>query len=259
MSKIPRFIEKKKPSKESLELIDDAIAEICTNSNLEEWFLRYAKSHRYRLAYDMDHLSEFLNENTKVIEFGAIPMILTVALKKKNINVTSIDLSPERYQETIDRHNLNVIKANIEIDKIPINSNTFDVALFNELFEHLRINPIFTLNEVRRVLKPGGILLLSTPNMTSLKGWYNLLTKNKAPGNIFEEYMKLEKLGHMGHVREYTFIEVSEFLKNCDYSIRKVIFRGAPIPSNTWKRIITDLFFHVFPKLRRYFSIVATK
>ena len=44
--------------------------------------------------------------------------------------------------------------------------------LFNEVFEHLRINLVFTMTEVHRVLEPNGVLMLSTSNPTSWKGWW---------------------------------------------------------------------------------------
>ena len=37
--------------------------------------------------------------------------------------------------------------------------------LFCELFEHLHLNPFHTLKEIFRVLRPGGLLLLTTPNL----------------------------------------------------------------------------------------------
>jgi SAM-dependent methyltransferase len=117
----------------------------------------------------------------------------------------------------------------VETELLPLETGICDVGNFNELFEHLRINPVFTLGEVHRVLKPNGILLLSTPNLRSLKGLVNFLFKNKAYsclGSIYDEYKKLEHLGHMGHVREYTTREMSEFLYRSGFRLQTIVFRG---------------------------------
>lgn len=48
---------------------------------------------------------------------------------------------------------------------IPYPSNQFDVVLFSEVIEHIpQGTEKNALNEIKRVLKPNGILILSTPN-----------------------------------------------------------------------------------------------
>ena len=51
------------------------------------------------------------------------------------------------------------------------------------------------------MLKPGGLLLLSTPNLTSWKGWYFFAVKGRLAPDPYDAFAKLDQLGHMGHVR----------------------------------------------------------
>lgn len=256
-----RIRENRNPHPESLKSIDDSIRQINAEfkSNLFDWFSKYAKSHRIRLAYDLDYVRQYARQNSRIVEFGSVPLILTASLKANNFQVQGLDIDPDRFRAIIDSFGLEIAKANIETERLPLESDYYDLALFNELFEHMRINPITTMTEVRRVLKPGGILLLSTPNLTSFKGWLNLILLNKTPGNVYQEYLKLEKLGHMGHVREYTSTELKEFLEQSGFAVNQIIYRGAPVPGKRWKRFLTDVFFFIFPRWRRYFSIVAVK
>lgn len=46
-------------------------------------------------------------------------------------------------------------------------AGSFDVVTLNHVFEHLP-DPVETLREIRRILKPGGTLVLATPNPDSL-------------------------------------------------------------------------------------------
>lgn len=46
--------------------------------------------------------------------------------------------------------------------RLPFQANTFDSAICFEVLEHVS-NPFVVVNEIARVLQPGGILLLSTP------------------------------------------------------------------------------------------------
>jgi SAM-dependent methyltransferase len=230
--------------------------------SLSEWHASYVSDHKSRIALDLDIIKERVSEGSAVLEFGSVPLLFTVALSASNFNVTGIDIAPERYEETIENNDINVIRCDIEKEKLPLASNSFDAAVFNELFEHLRINPIFTLSEVLRVLKPGGIMMLSTPNLRSLAGIYNFLVRNRAyscSGNIYAEYQKMKELGHMGHVREYTTTEISEFLENVGFKIESVIYRGQFDTEYTLLNRPIQLFTGLFPSLRPFVSYVAKK
>ena len=102
----------------------------------------------------------------------------------------------------------------------------YDVVIFNEVFEHLRINPIFTMREVHRILKPEGILMLSTPNLTSWKGWCHFAFKGRLAPDVYDQFAKLAKLGHMGHVGIHSVGEVVSFLRRIGFDIETVSIAG---------------------------------
>jgi len=54
-------------------------------------------------------------------------------------------------------------------EQCPMPDNTYDLLIAGEIIEHLIDTDRFA-EEVRRILKPGGHLILSTPNLAS---WYN--------------------------------------------------------------------------------------
>ena len=172
-----------------------------------EWYREYVKHHRSRIAFDLQLTERFAKTGDQIGEFGPIPLLLTRSLQEKGFTVTGIDKSPDRFSQSIAEFGINLAHCDIETEVLPFADDHFDIIIFNELFEHLRINPIFTMHEVLRVLKPGGLLLLSSPNLRSYFGLKNLLLHNEAwscsPG-IYDEYEKLDILGHVGHVREYT-------------------------------------------------------
>lgn len=49
----------------------------------------------------------------------------------------------------------------------PYRDEEFDIALCCEMLEHLALDPMALLGELNRVLRPGGRLLLTTPNIAS--------------------------------------------------------------------------------------------
>jgi len=83
----------------------------------------------------------------------------------KNLSVVGIDSDANALQAIngyVRNRNINLKKANLE--QIPLRDNSFDKAIISEVIEHVE-NPSKVLAEIRRILKPNGTLLLTTPNI----------------------------------------------------------------------------------------------
>jgi SAM-dependent methyltransferase len=222
---------------------------------LGSWYSTYCRQHRGRLSADLHLVGDHLQPGCRILEYGAVPLLVTAALAEMGYSVSALDVAPERFARAISRLGLDVRRCDVEVERVPFATATFDAVLFNELFEHLRINPIFTLTEVRRVLRPGGRLLLSTPNLRSFRGIRNLVLHNQghvASAGVYQQYEKLDTLGHMGHVREYTTREVSEFLARVGFEVETVVYRGGH------GRGLVGLAERLVPALRPFFTLIAS-
>lgn len=255
--KLRRSSEPANPSPESLAAIEAAARHVAPDGEaLRDWCEKYIGNHSRRLAFDLDLLRRFTEPGDRVLEIGSTPPVLTGAAVAAGYQVTGIDLAPERFAGTISELGLDVRRSDIEKEPVPADDGSFDVVLLNEVFEHLRINPIYTVGELRRVLKPGGLLLLSTPNLRSANGLVNLLFHDQGHScqrGVYEQYSKVASLGHMGHVREYTVTEVVEFLRATGFAPEEVVYRGRCVPR------LNRLAGRVFSSLRPFFSCIARK
>ncbi|KAA3658676.1 MAG: class I SAM-dependent methyltransferase [Calditrichaeota bacterium] len=65
------------------------------------------------------------------------------------------------------QNGVEVAKLDLEQDNFPFENDTFDVIICNQVFEHLK-QIYHPLDEIHRVLKPGGHFLFSVPNLSSL-------------------------------------------------------------------------------------------
>ena len=66
------------------------------------------------------------------------------------------------------------VSINLENDIFPFEAESLDFILCGEVIEHLDIDPMFMLSEFNRILKPGGALLITTPNCCSARNFWKI-------------------------------------------------------------------------------------
>ena len=91
-----------------------------------------------------------------------------VAKRLGATRVAGIDFVQE-HAEDARRRGIDIAYANID-DGLPYADKEFDTVHANQVIEHVRRSDAF-LREVHRVLRPGGLALISTNNFSS---WHNV-------------------------------------------------------------------------------------
>jgi SAM-dependent methyltransferase len=88
---------------------------------------------------------------------------LTLALKERGLSAVGADVDADAAARLGDAF------AQVNLDEsLPWPDNRFDAVFSTEGIEHLE-NQFAFLREICRVLKPGGTLVLTTPNITALR------------------------------------------------------------------------------------------
>lgn len=105
--------------------------------------------------------------------------------------------------------------ANLEEHTLPFEDETFEVVLFCEVLEHLTIDPLRAMLELKRVLKPGGQLVLTTPNVARLEN-VSAFVEGR---NIYDPYSHYG--AHGRHNREYTRHELVSLLNHCGFEVER--------------------------------------
>lgn len=124
-----------------------------------------------------------------------------------------------------------------EKDRFPYEDSFFSTVLCCELIEHLFEDPMHLMSEVNRILKPGGHLVLTTPNIAALRGISAILL-GYHPG-FFHSYIKPAESGEVDarHNREYTPREIHKLLENAGFEVARLEtgeFREEPHPEFGW-------------------------
>lgn len=97
-------------------------------------------------------------------------------------------------------------------EKFPYESHFFDFVFAGEVIEHIVDTRQF-LNEIGRILKPGGILILTTPNLARIddriKFIFGIAPRHTSP---MHKYLYL-------HVRPFTFSSLKDALLKTNFKI----------------------------------------
>jgi SAM-dependent methyltransferase len=138
-----------------------------------------------------------------VLDLGAgAGIVESMHFKGRVARVCGVDLDP---RVTTNPHLDEGVVGSAE--SIPYPDACFDVVFSDNVFEHLR-NPGLVLREVRRVLKPGGFLLLKTPNRlhyvaglasltpTGFHQWFNRL-RGRASVDTFPTLYRANSPGRL--------------------------------------------------------------
>jgi glycosyltransferase involved in cell wall biosynthesis/SAM-dependent methyltransferase len=126
-----------------------------------------------------------------------------------------------------------------ERDTFPYPDAHFSTVLCGELIEHLFEDPMHLMGEVNRILKPGGHLVLTTPNVAALRG-VSAILQGYHPG-FFHAYVKPSESGEVDarHNREYTPREIHSLLENSGFAVALLEtgeFLDQPHPEFGWVR-----------------------
>jgi 2-polyprenyl-3-methyl-5-hydroxy-6-metoxy-1,4-benzoquinol methylase len=111
------------------------------------------------------------------------------------------------------------ILADLNSGSIPFLDSTFDAIFCGEVIEHL-LDPDALLSEIRRVLQPEGLCIITTPNLASwmnrfalFLGWQPFHTAVSfhndvgRPGFVRTEHARLD------HLRVFTYRALVEFVR----------------------------------------------
>jgi glycosyltransferase involved in cell wall biosynthesis/SAM-dependent methyltransferase len=120
-----------------------------------------------------------------------------------------------RHPVTGEEFNFQEKNIDVEHDRFPFPDSYFDVALCCELIEHLREDPMHMLIELNRVLKWGGLLVLTTPNIASAHSIREAIS-GSSPYIYGLHHIENPTDRHM---REYTFKDVNIALVSSGFKV----------------------------------------
>lgn len=106
--------------------------------------------------------------------------------------------------------------CNLNTDNIPFNDEFFDYVVCCEVIEHIQ-NPWKLINQIKRVLRSEGRLIITTPNVSKIHDRIYYFFRGFFPGFQYEKYMH-----SMQHINPINIRELLLILNENGFRINDV-------------------------------------
>lgn len=201
-----------------------------------------------------------LNKNDFVLDIGCGNARDLLVLAEKGIKCVGIDSSKgmviEGLKSLKDNGFSNIKIYEADAKNLPFEDSTFNKIILSETIEHIP-NYKIVINECKRVLNKGGILVITTPN------WYSLYGINRLILEGIKQLIKLIKPIKRVHPYDKwkTQREVKKVLEENGFKIKGKIgicfipgYSLIYILPNRFKRFIIKITFYFEKRLNKIFT-----
>lgn len=212
-------------------------------------------------SWALEHIDKTQGCNSSVLDIGCAKGDDLLGIKSKvtgNVSMYGLE-TYEPYRIIAAENGIHVSAFDLEEERMPFENSTFDVIILNQILEHTK-ELFFIFDELSRVLKPDGILIIGVPNLAAWHDRLMLLLGEQPTG--------MKVLGP--HVRGFTkngfimFIEAAACFKV--KSVKGAGFLPFPIPlakllATIFPSFASSLFFKVIrqPSTKTFADVVKER
>jgi 2-polyprenyl-3-methyl-5-hydroxy-6-metoxy-1,4-benzoquinol methylase len=193
-----------------------------------EEYNKKANTDEFRQYFDKQHvqlpdnlrvlqvLNEMFPKRGKLLEIGSYLGIFLDRIRSEGWDVTGLEPFHTVAEYSRKTYNLEVIEALLPEAKFP--DAAFDVVVMLHVIEHLS-DPASYIREIRRIMRPGGALVVETPRFDSLMF--------KIMGRRERSLANCD-----GHIFFFTVPSLSELLEKNGFKVERVDLVGRTLTAD---------------------------
>ena len=197
----------------------------------------YLRASMLRLGHVLQHLPDGdETQSGRVLEYGSYFGNFAIGARLAGYHVTAVDSyrsydnALAKWQSLMQGYGIETLEfddTGYGLDTLP--AGHFDAILCLGVIEHVPHTPRITLEALDRVLKPGGRLILDTPNLAYLYKRRTLNEGQSVYASLESQYYT--ELPFEGHHREYTKDEIEWMLQQIGHEVIAWDFFNYSVPA----------------------------
>lgn len=283
----PKFIEF---VKSNLMKLDSKINNVLDGIANELADSSYFNLQRRRYVWLAQQITSRVTQGAKIADVGASPGHVSLMLARLGYSVSAFDFDinsdmwetpgdSANFGQRLRDNNVEAFDWNLEVDDPrsvpPISQEgAFDAVVFTEVLEHIYRYPFASVRKVARLLKPGGLIFVTTPNRGYLVFRIKSLFGMAIDTSL--EMLRDHMPPHMRHVWQYTLSEVESLLRQegflpvlsvvesfhlwtTTYSSRNCLDRWRPSSVKQILKLPMSVILSVLPRLGSTVCVIARK
>lgn len=186
----------------------------------------YVEAHSKRYAHLLNTVSKLLEAHADpsrvtVLDIGAYFQTSFLQALYPSLHIESLGfIDPVRlgFLKNIVRRHYNFDLNDFHYDDREPGIDYYDIMLFCETMEHLYTMPERILSRLKSHLKPGGVIIVQTPNGVQWRHRARMLMGRNPFARINES--------RDSHYREYTAVEICEIATAAGFDVRSLELRN---------------------------------
>lgn len=215
----------------------------------DKFYNQIQEDNRESGGYDKHKINFLIREignKKKILDVGCNDGFIGEIFLKRNNQVYGFDIVKKNLAKA-GKKGIKVKYFKIGSGPFPYAPNFFDIVILGDVIEHI-FDTDQLLRECKRVLKPKGKLLLSTPNVASFGRRFMLLFGTTP---FLEHSLELTTNGlpSVGHIRYYTKDTLREQLEYNKFTVKIVEGNGIYLTPFLKSSVLGKLFSSLSPIL----------
>ena len=194
-----------------------------------------------RKKYIIEEVNKLsIKKESKILDIGCGTGEISFELESEGYtDIIAQDISPDFIKIAKDRQNKEQVESQISfsiggVSNLEFNDNTFQLVISSGLIEWVRYDR-WALQEMGRVIKPGGYLIVTGPNKIRLS---NLLTPRRL-WNLWKS-RKLPRVQEPFSRHWYSYRSLVELLEITGYEVKRIRTNGfAQLPPVRWNPMLS--------------------
>jgi SAM-dependent methyltransferase len=183
----------------------------------DRFVAQYVRKNLRRFARTLAAIPRAPRPDSRLLDIGGLLNLVPCYQDLLGYSAVTMSTRDEDSPFVPDRGGVDVVRFDAEFDRYPFPDESFDTVVSLEVIEHLTMDPMRMMAEINRVCRPGGSLVMTTPNVVAWKALARVVQgKHPSGWSYYSGYHSSR------HNREYTPAEMAAMVEDAGFDVAEL-------------------------------------